>query len=106
MIRSLLGLSLAVLIFGCAPAVGDTCEVNTDCGRELVCDTSQPEGYCTRSPCEPGTCPSEGVCIAFDDGSHFCMKRCEKSDDCRDGYVCVDNFGDAPFCNSAPYLGK
>ncbi len=103
----LLKLALVVLLFSlataCAAAVGDECSSNTDCGRELVCDTSMPGGYCTRSNCETSSCPEEGVCIEFPDQSRFCMLRCEGGSDCRDGYQCVSNWGDLPFCSAAPY---
>ena len=103
---SLFVLCLAMFIFGCAPKVGDECEVNTDCGIDLSCDTSQSGGYCTRAPCETGECPDGAVCIEFPDKSSFCMDFCEATSDCRADYVCVDNYGDAPFCNSAPFLGQ
>lgn len=90
-------------IYGCAAEVGDTCTTNTDCGAELFCDGSMAGGYCTRSPCAANECPEEAVCIQFDDNSTFCMKRCESDGDCRNEYVCVGNFGDAPFCNQAQY---
>ena len=101
----LLRVSFVLMAAGCAAQVGDACEPNNDCGRELSCDLSQTAGYCTVSPCAKNECPTEAVCIAFDDGTSHCMARCESTGDCRDEYVCVDNYGDAPFCNSHPYLG-
>jgi len=102
----LISLCLGLFVCGCAPKVGDECEVNTDCGIDLRCDASQPGGYCTLSPCEVNGCPKGSVCIEFSDNSSFCMDWCESSSDCRTNYVCVDNYGDAPFCNSAPFLGN
>ena len=96
--RILLTLSV-LLATGCAAKVGDDCKSNTDCGIELVCDLSQPGGYCTQTPCELNECPLESACIRFEDDTRYCMLRCESNGDCRSGYVCVDNFGDVPFCN-------
>jgi hypothetical protein len=97
---------LAILAAGCTSQVGDACENGTQCGPQLDCDLTQPDGYCTKSPCEINGCPEPGECIRFDDDSTFCMAHCESSDDCRDNYVCVTNYGDVSFCNSAPYLGN
>ncbi len=90
---------------GCASEVGDSCETSTECGTELTCDLSQPGGYCTKTPCEVNGCPEEAVCIRFDDDSTHCMRRCNENDDCRDSYVCEEQFGDAPFCSPVHYLG-
>jgi hypothetical protein len=97
---------IAIMLFapGCIAQVGDACETNVECGQALFCDLSQPSGYCTVTPCEIGECPKDSACIRFDDDSTYCMQRCEDSDDCRDDYVCVGNFGDVPFCNSVTYL--
>ena len=102
-VRHLLITAVIFAVTSCAPTVGDACQTNVDCGTDLTCDTSQPEGYCTLKGCEPNECPDEGVCIRFPDDSSFCMQRCESGGDCRDGYVCVNNYGDAPFCNSSGY---
>jgi len=91
---------------GCAPTVGDACQTNVDCGTDLTCDTSQPEGYCTQRDCETNGCPDEGVCIRFPDDSRYCMKRCDSGSDCRDDYQCVKNYGDAPFCNASEYTSR
>ena len=96
-------LTSGLLGLGCTAEVGDECSTNTDCGTELFCDSSMAGGYCTRTPCEPNECPEEAVCIRFDDNSTYCMRRCEADGDCRDGYVCVSNFGDAPFCSQVQY---
>jgi hypothetical protein len=101
--NSLVLVFVIALLGGCAAKVGDACETSTDCGTQLSCETSQTDGYCTITPCEVNGCPDEAVCIVFPDDSTFCMARCDAAADCRDGYVCVDNFGDAPFCNNAPY---
>ena len=91
----------------CAPAIGDDCELSTDCSQlgDRLCDTTQPGGYCTIFNCEPDTCP-DAMCVGFnfkldpacgaaDDGRWgrfertFCMAPCDQTDDCRDGYVCL-----------------
>ena len=97
---------LALLAAGCAAQIGDACESSVDCGRGLQCDLSQPEGYCTATPCDVNDCPTEAACIRFLDDSTWCMARCEEDGDCRDGYVCVRNFGDTAFCNSQPFTAK
>jgi hypothetical protein len=94
-------------ISGCKPKIGDECSVSTDCSStgDRLCDTTQVGGYCTIFNCEPGTCPEEAVCVAFntskslvcDDPQEndrlqrtFCMRNCSEGDDCRGGYDCVD----------------
>jgi hypothetical protein len=94
---------LTVLALGCGASVGDSCEKSIDCGTELKCDLFQPGGYCTKASCEVNGCPSEAVCVTFQNDSSFCMLRCEGVDDCRDGYTCVTNFGDAAFCNAKAF---
>jgi len=95
---------LAVLFGGaCTPKVGDGCARNADCGTQRICDTSMPGGYCTTTPCLRNDCADEAVCITFDDGQSYCMKHCGGNGDCRtgDGYTCIDDFGDFPFCGIA-----
>ena len=97
---------LAATGAGCSAQVGDPCESSTQCGPGLDCDLTQPEGYCTQTPCKVNGCPDESACIQFEDQSSFCMYRCLSAGDCRDGYVCVENYGDTAFCNAVPYLGQ
>ncbi len=105
---ALAGLLLALP--GCTPGIGDKCTLSTDCSvtGSLVCDTSQPDGYCTVLNCTDDSCPNSAVCVmfqstvpgcAYDDyqspsrtGRSFCMEHCSKDSDCRqsDGYVCRD----------------
>lgn len=101
-------LLLAPLLIGCQPDIGDECATALDCSTigDRLCDTSQPNGYCTIFNCEPDTCPDEAACVAFqqeldpacgpvDDARYgrfartFCMYVCEDDGDCRDGYQCV-----------------
>jgi hypothetical protein len=101
---------------GCTPHIGDKCVLSTDCSVQgtLVCDTSQPNGYCTQLNCVHQSCPANSLCAmfqssvpgcAYDDyqapsrtGRSFCMENCNQDSDCRqsDGYVCADP-KDAPW---------
>lgn len=101
-----------VLALGCSPEIGDECAISTDCSQsgDRLCDITQPGGYCTVFNCEPGDCPDEASCILFgvapstlsgcEDPAgvtpyqrSFCLKTCERDDDCRSGYECA-NFAD------------
>jgi hypothetical protein len=101
----------ALAAAGCRPEIGDECLTSLDCSSQgdRLCDTSQPEGYCTIFGCEPDACPDNSICVGFgleldpacseaNDGTDprwprfertFCMLACETTDDCRDGYVCA-----------------
>jgi hypothetical protein len=106
------GLLLSLSLAACRPEIGDPCETSTDCSPvgDRLCDiTQEPDGYCTVFNCEPEECPEEAVCVKF--GSQrsvvegcedplgagpyartFCLKKCKKNNDCRegDGYRCID----------------
>lgn len=80
---------------GCAPEIGDRCQVSTDCSvnGDRICDTSQPRGYCTVQGCDPDSCPNGAVCVEwrFEPSrttATYCMERC-RSGCGRDGYECV-----------------
>jgi len=99
----------AVLLLGCQPSIGDHCVQSTDCATtgQRLCDTSQPNGYCTIFNCEPNACPDGSGCIAtniealgcaYDDrhapsrfSRQLCLKTCGQTSDCREseGYACV-----------------
>jgi hypothetical protein len=70
-------------------------------GAQMTCELSLPEGYCTVPDCETIGCPDDGVCIVFNQDQSFCMLQCANDADCREGYVCVTQFGAQPFCNDA-----
>jgi hypothetical protein len=109
---ALVGAASAALA-GCSPKIGSRCNTNADCGTSgtLVCDTSQPYGYCTEFNCTPGACQDRAACVEFlpsvpgcpyDDyrspsrtGIVFCMEHCTQDSDCRqsDGYVCMNPSG-------------
>lgn len=108
--RATLLVTILVALAGaasCKPEIGDECSVSTDCSStgDRLCDTTQPGGYCTIYNCEPGTCPEEAICVAFEISKsdvcedpqlssrlqrNFCMRSCEGNDDCRGGYSCED----------------
>jgi hypothetical protein len=95
----------ALLALACTPNIGDKCALHSDCSQsgDRICDPTFPGGYCTIFNCEPGSCPSEAVCVAFNTGSAlacmdpsqrrfektFCMKTCGGNGDCRAGYECL-----------------
>ncbi len=105
----LVGLALAAsFLVGCTPKIGDDCTTSLDCSQlgDRLCDTSEPDGYCTIFNCEPDQCPEEAICVGFgleldpacsaiDDARWkrfertFCMVACEEESDCRSGYVCA-----------------
>jgi hypothetical protein len=95
---------------GCTPHIGDKCTLSTDCSQQgtLLCDTSQPGGYCTSFDCTGDSCPQGASCIFFSAsvpgcaytdrnpsrvGRSFCMAQCDKLSDCRDDYICADPKG-------------
>lgn len=105
-------LAAALLLGGCAPKIGKSCQLSTDCSQlgDRLCDNTQPEGYCTIFNCEPDTCP-DSACVGFyaqldpTCGENvegrtprfertFCMAPCSSDSSCRDGYQCVDLSGD------------
>ncbi|MDP9036700.1 MAG: hypothetical protein M3O50_18015 [Myxococcota bacterium] len=95
---------------GCSPRIGDKCTNSTDCSvrGDRVCDTSQPNGYCTLFNCTSNSCPNNAACVEFNasvpgcpyndyrspsrTGRTFCMASCGSDSDCRqsDGYMCLD----------------
>lgn len=107
--RSFVLLAAPVWLFACQPKIGDECVGSVDCSQQgdRLCDTSQPDGYCTAFNCEPDKCPDDSVCVGFglvlDPACvqtsvdprwprferTFCLAACEENGDCRDGYVCL-----------------
>ncbi len=100
-------LGVLACVTGCKPKIGDECTVSTDCSStgDRLCDTTQPAGYCTIFNCEPGTCPEEAICVAFNTSKSnrcdnpqdsdrlqrtFCMRSCDSDSDCRAEYSCID----------------
>lgn len=87
------------VMWSCTSLIGDDCETSRQCPVGSFCDRTMPGGYCTRTPCRPGECPEEAVCVEFDNGQTFCMLSCDASDDCRDDYTCITTIGPWPFCS-------
>jgi hypothetical protein len=105
-----LALGLAAALLGCSPHVGSSCQTNSQCSLQgtLVCDNSQPAGYCTSFNCAPDSCQNGAACVLlspavpgcpYDDykspvrtGRSMCLQHCHKDSDCRtnEGYVCAD----------------
>jgi hypothetical protein len=99
-----------VALSACTPEIGDKCVLSTDCSTrgDRLCDTSQPDGYCTQFNCSKNSCPDNAACVlfnaaipgcGFDDraggyGSRvaraFCVSSCGTDGDCRAGYLCAD----------------
>jgi len=98
----ILAVGFVAALTSCASIVGDDCGTDSDCGSGLLCDTSLPQGYCTRPDCAIEGCPDEGVCISFDADTSYCMKPCKGGSDCRGGYECVADYGSYPFCAASP----
>ncbi len=104
---SLLPVAL-LAVLGCQPSIGDQCTLSTDCSTQgdRLCDTSQPNGYCTIFNCAGDSCPGDAVCVqinaaipgcAYDDrhspsrsSRTLCLASCASDGDCRAGYACVD----------------
>lgn len=110
-LRASMALLPLAALAACTPEIGDKCVLSTDCSvrSDRICDTSQPNGYCTQN-CQGNGCPDKAACVlfntslpgcGFDDragrfGSRvarsFCSARCTTNADCRtdEGYVCAD----------------
>jgi len=100
----------ALAVAACTPSIGDKCVQSTDCSQngDRLCDTSQPDGYCTVFNCIGAGCPDDSACVlfnagipgcGFDDrsgpngsrvGRSFCVQHCFAQSDCRGGYICAD----------------
>ncbi|MFO0630533.1 MAG: hypothetical protein U0325_33585 [Polyangiales bacterium] len=94
--RTLVLLAALLAAPSCKKVIGDSCSQSTDCSLQgdRVCDLTQRDGYCTIDACDPGTCPDNAVCVAFNANARrltrrFCMAPCDRDSDCRDGYRCV-----------------
>lgn len=108
-LRSIVLLAAPAWLAACQPKIGDDCVGSVDCSQQgdRLCDTSQPDGYCTAFNCEPDKCPDESVCVGFglvlDPACQetsidprwprfertFCLAACEEDSDCRDEYRCL-----------------
>jgi hypothetical protein len=98
-----LPLLLAMTALGCAPEVGDACQVAAECASGQSCDTTVPDGYCLAYDCETsGDCPGDAVCVDFG-GFTACMKACSANGDCREGgYECRADLAGPAYCYMPP----
>ncbi len=106
MIVRLVILAVAVSTVACSAGIGDSCSVNSDCGTDRICDTSQPSGYCTSANCMRLGCPSDAQCVEYADQVSYCMQRCGPFAFCRPDFTCVEGVKSpdgtktyAPFCS-------
>lgn len=101
------GIVAVGLLGACQPEIGSGCRSDGECGRNQVCDTASPGGYCLEYDCRFNECPPEAVCVDFvaegDVVVSACMRRCDSDKQCRqrDGYVCRTD-GAVPFCGLEP----
>ncbi len=102
LVRTLWFLFIGLCLFGCAAEIGDDCSSDLACGQGRACDLASRGGYCTISPCEPGSCPEEAVCVIFENSESYCMRTCGGGDDCRSGYRCDRETASKPFCRANP----
>lgn len=87
---------VAALGVGCGKEIGDSCTLSQDCSPDgdRICDSFQPQGYCTIQGCDFDTCPGEAVCIKFFTGS-FTNRTCDHAtedlttDDCTLDELCA-----------------
>ncbi len=122
--------ALCCLLGACAPEIGDDCSTSADCAttdQSRLCLSealeSFPGGYCTVFNCQPGSCPSESVCVGYrtalanapecqDPSARarlqqtYCMRTCSKDGDCRTGYACIDMGEENPWGASVLEEGK
>lgn len=81
--------------------VGSSCGATAAaCQTGLTCDTSYPNGLCTKTCASSADCLG-GVCVI--QTSFQCFKACTTSATCRTGYSCQDlGFGPACLPGDAP----
>lgn len=85
---------LVMLLVACGddpPNVGGTCTATDGCDEGLMCNTTVPGGYCTKSCTTSGStseCPDEAVCDAIAGTAVTCVKICQTKEDCRSDQDC------------------
>ena len=73
------------------PNVGGTCTAADGCDDGLMCNTTVPGGYCTKSCTTAGStseCPDDSVCDAITGTAIACVKICSTKEDCRTDQDC------------------
>ena len=81
-----------------APSIGDTCEIDQDCGIGF-CGTETSGGYCSMD-CSHEACPEGSRCVLHQvpllPPFSVCMRNCQTTADCRRAGV---------VCQSPPFAG-
>src|SRR5207247_1250298 len=74
-----------------------------DCAEGLSClIDGQPGGLCTQTDCKTDTCPEGTACMILDKaGARACLKKCDESATCREGWACADVAVCTPRCADA-----
>lgn len=83
-----------LLLLACGsdpPNVGGTCTSTGGCDEGLTCDTTVPDGYCTKACATSGMtagCPEDSICDTVAGDALSCVKICKTSEDCRADQDC------------------
>lgn len=87
---------------------GEPCEADEDCGGGS-CITDWPGGYCTTARCATFEDCDRGAdgalnnrCLRNPSGADLCVRVCQTSEECRDGYLCEPLGPDQGFCAPDP----
>jgi hypothetical protein len=85
---------------GTEPCTYDVTLPRSDCAADQRCVCDQSD--------ENGTCPISAHCAPETSERRWCMARCGKDGDCRDGYVCRETgtFGAEPVPSVEKPLGE
>ncbi|MFN3202552.1 MAG: hypothetical protein ACE366_29445 [Bradymonadia bacterium] len=78
-------------VCGGGATIGEPCMGTPDCARPFECvgPAEHPmfvDGYCGLTGCD-SDCGPEAACVRVF-GLPYCLKRCDRLDDCREGYLC------------------
>jgi len=79
--------------------LGSACTLNAECisglcipERRGTGTVAWTGGTCSLE-CSLAACPAGSTCIAFTDGSTYCVPACPAASECRTGYVCDNDVG-------------
>jgi hypothetical protein len=76
-------------------ALGAACTLNAECASGLCIPERRASGTVAWTggtcslDCSVAACPSGSTCVAFADGSAYCISACTTTFDCRTSYVCA-----------------
>jgi hypothetical protein len=86
--------TLPTTVSGTTP-LGGPCALNAECSTALCIpergsngSVAWTGGTCSQA-CGTAACAAGGTCVAFQDGSAYCVPTCASSSDCRAGYACA-----------------